>query len=130
MGIQTVHFKHHHHLRNPAESRAVPVMVDSFRETLALLGAVSAAIAIVMFSVWVIGTPMQAIYSAMTWGAGLIFLAMAVDSSVSTAFLKAVTGLGLLFLAWLQGSVSADFTVVTGMLIALWVAASLFRRLR
>lgn len=112
------------------ETRAVPAVVDSFRETLALLGAVSVAITIVMLSVWVAGTPMQAIYSASTWGIGLVFLAMAVDSSFSEAFLRAVSGLGLLILAWLQGSVSADFTVVTGMLIALWAATSLFRRLR
>ena len=130
MKTHTGHYHQHRNLRELAESRVVPAVVDSFRETLALLAAVIAAIAIVMFSVRVNGTEMQSTYSALTWGLGFIFMALAVDNTVSTASLHFVTGLALLVLAWLQSVVSADFTIVTGMLVALWAAAALFRRLR
>jgi len=130
MKTHTGHVQYHRHIQRSAESRLVPVMVDSFRETLALLGAVIAAIAIVMFSVWTIDTQMQGTFSAVTWGSGFIFLALAVDNRSSTAGLQVITGLGLLVLAGLQSTVSFDFIIVTGILIALWVAASLFRHLR
>lgn len=130
MKIQTGHIHHHRGLHNPVESRVVPAMVDGFRETLALLGAVSAAITIVMISVWMTGSQLHSIYSALTWGAGFVFLAMAVDSRVSMAVLQALTGLALLILAWLQNAVSVDLSIVAGIVVALWVAAMLFRRLK
>lgn len=130
MKTHTGHYQQHRNIRDLAESRLVPVMVDSFRETLALLGAVTTAISIVMFSVWIAGTEMQSTYSALTWGLGFIFLAMAVDNRMSTAALQLMTGVALLVLAWLQSAVSVDFTIVTGLLVALWAAAALFRQLR
>ena len=130
MKIQTGHFAHHHHLGRIAESGLNIDVVDSFRETLALLGAVSAAIAIVMVSVWVTGTGMQSIFNALIWGLGLIFLAMAVDNNMSKAVLQLITGLSLLVLAGLQNMVSVDFTIAAGVVIALWIAATLFRVLK
>ena len=82
MKIHTGHYQRHSDFRELAESTIVPVMVNSFRETLALLGAVITAITIVMLSVWVTGTEMQSTYSALTWGLGFIFQALAVDNSV------------------------------------------------
>jgi len=130
MKIYTGPIQHHRRYHNTAESKLVPVMVDSFRETLALLSAVIAAIAIVMLSVWVAGMEIQNIFGAFTWGLGFVFLAMAVDGRESLAILQSVSGLSLLVLAWLHSTVSPDFVIASGILLALWVAATLFRQLR
>ena len=102
----------------------------SIREFLALLSAVTSAAAIVLLSVWVAGMEMTAILSASTWGVGFIFLGVAVDNREPTAFFQLATGIALLALAWLQNAVSPDFTIVSGVLVAAWVAVSLFKRLR
>lgn len=130
MKIHSGHMQEHHRFHTRAGSRLVPVMVDSFRETLALLGAVIAAIAIVMLSVWVAEMEIQNVFGALTWGLGFVFLAMAVDSRESLAILQSLTGLSLLVLAWLHTSVSPDYIIASGILVALWVAATLFRQLR
>lgn len=130
MKTHTGPIQHHRHYHLTAESRLAPLMVDSFRETLALLSAVIAAIAIVMLSVWVAGMEMHSIFGAFTWGLGFVFLAMAVDSRESFAILQSLTGLSLLVLAWLHNSVSPDFIIVSGVLLAMWVAATLFRQLK
>ena len=130
MKIQTGHFTNQHLFGRIAESGLNIDVVDSFRDTLALLGAVSAAIAIVLVSVWVTGTGMQSIFNALIWGLGFIFLAMAVDNNMSKAVLQVITGLSLLVLAGLQNMVSVDFTIAAGVVIALWIAAALFRMLK
>jgi len=130
MKIHSGHMQEHHRFHTRADSNIVPVVVDSFRETLALLSAVIAAIAIVMLSVWVAEMEIQNMFGAFTGGLGFVFLAMAVDSRESFAVLQSLTGLSLLVLAWLHSSVSPDFIIVSGILVALWVAATLFRQLR
>jgi hypothetical protein len=130
MKIHSGHIQEHHRFHITADKSIVPVVVDSFRETLALLSAVIAAIAIVMLSVWVADMEIQNILGAFTWGLGFVFLAMAVDSQNSPAILQSLTGLSLLVLAWLHNSVSPDFIIASGILVALWVAATLFRQLR
>jgi len=119
----------HRHIHSTKDSNFVPVVVDSFRETLALLSAVIAAIAIVMLSVWVAGLAIQNVFGAMIWGLGFVFFAMALDSKDSLAALQSLTGLSLLVLAWLHNTISPDFIIASGILLALWVAAALFRRL-
>ncbi len=114
MKIHSGHIQEHHRLHITADKSIVPVVVDSFRETLALLSAVIAAIAIVMLSVWVADMEIQNIFGAFTWGLGFVFLAMAVDSQDSPAILQALTGLSLLVLAWLHNSVSPDFIIASG----------------
>ena len=130
MKIHSGHMQEHHRFYITADSNLVPVVVDSFRETLALLSAVIAAIATVMLSVWVAELAIQNIIGAFTLGLGFVFLAMAVDSRESFAVLQSLTGLSLLVLAWLHSTVSPDFIIVSGILVALWVAATLFRHLR
>lgn len=130
MNIHSGHFQKHHRYHATTGSNIVPVVVDSFRETLALLAAVIAAITIVMLSVWVADMQIQNIFGAFTWGLGFVFLAMAVDNRGLMAALQAFTGLSLLVLAWLQSVVSPDFIIASDILVALWVAATLFRRLR
>ena len=110
--------------------RFVPTLAASINEVLALLAAVTAATAIVLLSVWVAGQEINEILGAGIWGVGFIFLGIAVDNRDPGAFLLLATGVALLALAWLQNAVSPDFTIVSGVLMAAWVAVSLFKRLR
>jgi hypothetical protein len=112
------------------ETEIVPVMLASFRETVALLSAVTAAIAIVMFSVWVAGMAIQNVFGAFTLGLGFIFLAMAVDNRGLTAVTQLVTGVALLVLALLHSTVSPDFMIASAVLMAMWTSALLFRYLK
>ena len=130
MKIHSGHIQEHRRFHITADSNLVPVVVDSFRETLALLSAVVAAIATVMLSVWAAELAIQNIIGSFTLGLGFVFLAMAVDSKDSLATLQSLTGLSLLILAWLHSTVSPDFMIASGILLALWVAAMLFRQLR
>ena len=113
-----------------AGSNIVPVMTVSIREMLALLSALSAATGIVLLSVWVAGMEISNILGAATWGLGFVFLGLAVDNREQTARWQLVTGLALLSLAALQYTVSPDFTIASGVLLAIWVAVGMFRQLR
>ena len=64
-----------------------------------------------------------------TWGIGLIFLGLAVDNHGWVALYKSATGVALLTLALLQNSVSPDFIIVADVVLAIWVAVALFKRL-
>ena len=96
---------------------------------LASLGALTTATAIVLLSVWMAGVEISNMVDASTWGLGLIFLGLAVDNRKPTAIFQVATGMALLVLAWLQHTVSPDFTIVSGVLVATWVAVRVFRQL-
>ena len=117
-------------LQTATVQQPVPALNVSIREILALVSAVTSAAAIVLLSVWVAGMEVTAILGASTLGIGFIFLGLAVDNNEPTAFFQLATGVALLALAWLQSAVSPDFTIASGVLVAAWVAVSLFKRLR
>lgn len=100
------------------------------RAALAGLGAAVVSVAFVMFSVWVAGLETTGIVAAATWGAGFVFFALAVDNRARGAFLQLGSGAILLLLAWLQNTVSPEFTIVSGVLVAGWLAVATFRQLR
>ena len=108
----------------------IPAMAASAQELLALLSAVALAATIVMLSVWAAGMEMTNILGAGIWGIGFIFFGLAVDSIEPKAILHLVTGVALLVLAWLQANVSADYVIMSGVLVASWVAVSVYQRLR
>ncbi len=108
----------------------VQAMAASAQELLALLSAVALAATIVMLSVWVAGMEMTDILGAGIWGIGLIFFGLAVDGKDPKAVLQVITGISLLVLAWLQANVSADYVIMSGVLVASWVAVSVYKRLR
>ena len=110
--------------------KLVPAMTASINEVLALLSAIIAATAIVSLSIWVTELEMNDVLGAGIWGIGFVFLGIAVENREPRAFLQLVTGVALLILAWLQTSVSADYAIASGALVATWVAVSLFKRLR
>ena len=107
-----------------------PTVSVSMREVLALLSAVTSMIAITLLSVWASGSEMTAVLSAGTWGISFVFLGLAVDNRVSTALLQLSTGLALMVLTWLYFTVSPEFIILSGVLVATWVSFELFRRLR
>ena len=108
----------------------IPAMVISARDILALLSAVTVAAAIIAFSVWFAGMEVGSVLGASTWGAAFVFFALAMDSSKLTAFFQLVTGISLLGLAWLQYIAAPDYAIVSGALVAIWLAVPVFRRLR
>jgi len=108
----------------------IPAMVISARDILALLGAVTVAAATIAFSVWLAGMGVEGVLGASTWGAAFVFFALALDSAKSTALLQLATGIGLLGVAWLQNVASPDYTIVSGVLVAIWLATPVFRWLR
>ena len=108
----------------------VPGMAASIREILALLSAVTVATSIVLLSVWIAGLEWTNIFSALTWGGGLVFLGLALDKRGPTIYFQSVTGLVLLVLAWLQNSVSPDFIIISGALLSAWAAITVFFHLR
>jgi len=128
MKTLTMNQGHQHHVN--AGQKIVPAMAASIREALALLGAVTAATAVILLSVWVAGLEMTDVLGAGIWGVGFIFLGIGVDNRDPGAFFQVLSGLALFVLAWLQTNVSPDFAIVSGILVAAWVAAGLFKRLR
>jgi len=105
----------------------VPVMAASIRNIMALSWAVMAAIAIITLSVWAVGADIHSYLGASTWGLGFIFLALALDNRGRTARYQMMTGFALLSLALLQNSVSPGFIIVSGVILATWVAGIIFK---
>ena len=107
-----------------------PSALVSTREVLAPLSAITAATAIILLSVLAAGTEFTNIIAASTWALAFVFFALAVDNRESKAVLQSLSGLTLIVLAWLQANVSSDYSIASGVLVATWVAISLFRQLR
>lgn len=109
--------------------RHLPAILASMRNILALSSAGLMAIAIITLSVWAAGMEITMYLGVSTWGMGFIFLGLAVDNHGRTALFQLITGVSLLVLALLQNSVSPDFIIISGVLLATWVAVVLFKRL-
>lgn len=113
-----------------AGRQILPLVMGKTRKGLALLGAVTAAVGLVILSIWATGLETTGLLGAITWGLGFIFLALAVDNYGSMAILQLSSGIALIVLASLQNLVSADFLIGAGVLTATWVAALTYRQLR
>jgi len=106
-----------------------PAMVASLRDIMALTFAGLVAIAVITLFVWAAGMEINTYLGLGTWGLGFIFLGLAVDNSGRAALYQLTTGIAFLILALLQNSVSPDFIIASGVLLATWIAVTLFRRL-
>ena len=104
-------------------------MIASMHDVMALTWAGLSAIAIITLSVWAAGMEINTYLGLSTWAMGFIFLGLAVDNDGRVAVFQLVTGVAFLVLALLQNSVSPDFIIVSGALLATWVAVVLFNRL-
>ena len=126
----TAHFQREHRFQLSALQVHIPAMVISARDILATLGALIVASAIVILSIWTAGVGSGNIPGAASWGVALVFMALAVDSRAVAAVLKVLTGGALAVLAGLQSSVSPDYVILSGVLVATWVGVAVFRRLQ
>ena len=107
----------------------LPAIAASMRTILALSSAGLTAIAIITLSVWAAGLEINMFLGLSTWGMGFVFLGLAVDNHGRAALFQLITGVALLTLALLQNSVSPNFIIVSGALVATWVAVVLYRRM-
>lgn len=110
-------------------SGVIPTVVGTLRDLLVLMSAVSIAAVIITLTVWMAGMQFNGFLAASTWGVGFTFLTMAMDSHGRLAILQVATGGLLLVLALLQNSVSPDFGILSGILVAAWIACALYNRL-
>ena len=116
-------------LPSVAAKGLIPAMAGTLRDLMALMSAVLMATVIVILAVWMAGMQFNGFLAASSWALGFSFLAMAIDRGGRLAFLQVVTGGSLLTLAFLQNSISPDFGILAGILVAVWVAVALYRRL-
>jgi hypothetical protein len=108
----------------------IPAIAVSGGSVLAALGSLAAGSIVVLLSVLAAEAQITGVVGALTWGLGLIFFALAIDVPGRTSLLKLLTGVALCLLAWLQFNMSADFTVVSGVLVAAWAIFASLGRLR
>lgn len=108
----------------------LPEMVIPICEILALLSAVTVATGVIMLSIWAAGMDISGLIGAAGWGVAIVFFALAVDSRTPVALLQGSTGVALAVLAWLQFVVSPEYTIVSGIVIAAWLAVAVFERLK
>lgn len=106
-----------------------PAMAGTLRDLMFLMSAVLTAAAIITLTVWLAGGELSVFMGASTWGLGFIFLAMAMDRRGRLALLQAISGGTFLILALLQNSVSPDFGIIAGVLVAAWLVVALYKRL-
>lgn len=122
-------FQQSQKLHSVVREKLITALTASMRDVVAVLGAVLAASAIITFSIWVAGMELSIFLGVSIWGLGFIFLGLSVDQHGRLALLQMTTGVALLVLALLQSSVSPDFIIVSGVLLATWSGAALFKRL-
>lgn len=106
---------------------AVPVSV---REILALWVSVGMATMAVLTSIALAATAAGSLIGAGTWALAIGFFASAVDADGRKGLLQALTGMLLIAFAWLQNTVSPDYTIGTGILMAAWISVAVFKRLK
>lgn len=87
------------------------------------------ALAIVTGAAWLITAPDLAIYLQVTlWASGFIFLGLAIDTDSPFNLLSLLTGLALPVLALLSSRVAVEVAMVAALLVAVWLAAAIWRR--
>ena len=129
--MKTINASFHQNLKlqSIATKILVPAMAASLRDIMTLTWTALTAIAIIALSVWAAGMEIRMYLGVSTWGVGFIFLALAVDNHGRLARYQMLTGVALLSLALLQNSVSPVFFILSGVLLAAWVAGIVFKRM-
>ena len=109
--------------------RLIPVLALNIRNIMALMYSGLAAAVVITLSIWVAGMGINTLLGVSTWAMGFVFLAVAVDNRGRLALLQMTSGVALLTISLLQNSISPDFFILTGVLLATWVAFAVFKRL-
>lgn len=130
MRTYTAPFQPDRQVQFTSGKKIIPAMLAASRQILALTGAAISAAAVVLLSVWVAGMEMTNVIGAGIWGIGFVFFGLAIDNFGTKGLALFVTGAALFVLAWMQSAISADYIVISGIIVAAWVAVDLYRRLR
>jgi hypothetical protein len=86
------------------------------------------ALAVITGAAWLITAPDLAAYlQAFLWGAGFVFLGVAVDAPKPLSMLSLVTGLTLSALAMFSSQVAVEIAVVAVAILAAWTAVAIWR---
>ena len=125
----TASLEHRSGLQAVARKKLMTLMTASMRDLAALAVALLAGAAIITLSIWLASQGALPLLGAGAWALGFVFIAQAVDSEGPAALRRAAIGCALPVLALLQDRVSADFLIVAGVMMAVWIARALMRKL-
>jgi hypothetical protein len=95
-----------------------------------LLLAAVPALALLVFSTWLVMQPALVVYlQALLWSSGFVFAGLAVDApTTERAVLNLLTAVALPVLAFVSSRLAPEVAIVGTTLVALWIAAAIFRR--
>lgn len=86
------------------------------------------ALAIITGAAWLITAPDLAAYlQAFLWGAGFVFLGVAMDTPKPLSMLSLLTGLALPALAMISSRVAVEIAVLAVAILAAWTAVAIWR---
>ena len=86
------------------------------------------ALAVITGAAWLITAPDLAAYlQAFLWGAGFVFLGIAIDAPKPFNTLSLVTGLALPAMAMLSSRVAVEIAVLAVAILATWTAVAIWR---
>ena len=106
---------------NTRLARFSPMEFTARIARLSIAGA--AALAVVIAGTWAALTPSMAqVLSALLWGTGLLFFALAIETNIRRVLPVIATGLALPVLAVLGSRVAAEFSVAAVVILAAWLA--------
>ncbi|MFT5140838.1 MAG: hypothetical protein ACI9H8_001628 [Lysobacterales bacterium] len=95
---------------------------------LRVLAALLPAIVVGVLTVWAISSGFVDHASAVYWGLGFIFLALAVENEGRLAKMLGGSGVILMAFAWLSSRIAPEFGVLAGFILMAWVAIPILRR--
>ena len=129
MKTLSTHIQQTRKTRSFTTERLIPMLVSNMRGIMALMYAGLAAAVVMTLSIWMAGMGINTLLGVSTWAMGFVFLAVAVDNRGRLALLQMTSGVALLTISLLQNSISPDFFLLSGVLLATWVAFAVFKRL-
>ena len=87
------------------------------------------ALAILVGAAWLVTVPDLVLYlQATLWASGFVFMGLAIETEKPVIGLSLVTGVALPVLAVLSSRISVEFAIVAAALVAIWVAAAIWRQ--
>ena len=115
--------------RAPRTSNTIGIMNVLSRVaslTLLVLASALPAVVLVLLVTWVANNPvvLPAVQAA-TGLSGLVFLALAIDSSRLAAVFQLMTATAMFAIAWVSMAVSAEVLVAAAVIVGTWLGGSL-----
>lgn len=99
------------------------------RSVVRWIGAATVAALVAIASIWAATNPaVDHFLGAALWGAGFVFLAIAVEVDIKRIFPYIITGVALPVLAVAGSYVAEEFSMLAGVIVAAWLAYWIARR--